>query len=99
MEPGAIMQVQRLERNAMCGIVGYWGYSAQDVDDATFEAFTHSLAHRGPDGFGIEHDVEARLRLGHRRLAILDLSELGHQPLSYANGRFCAGFSDAELMV
>jgi asparagine synthase (glutamine-hydrolysing) len=63
------------------------------LDDATFEAFTHSLAHRGPDGFGIEHDVEARLRLGHRRLAILDLSELGHQPLSYANGRFWITFN------
>jgi asparagine synthase (glutamine-hydrolysing) len=77
----------------MCGIVGYWGFASQDLDDATFEAFTHSLAHRGPDGFGIEHDVEARLRFGHRRLAILDLSEFGHQPLFYANGRFWINFN------
>ena len=41
------------------------------------------LAHRGPDGFGIEHFPEARLWLGHRRLAIVDLSERARQPMSY----------------
>ena len=55
---------------------------------AVFAAFTHSLAHRGPDGFGIEHFPEARLWLGHRRLAILDLSERARQPMSYAEGRY-----------
>jgi asparagine synthase (glutamine-hydrolysing) len=58
-----------------------------------FSAFTHSLAHRGPDGFGIEHFPEARLWLGHRRLAILDLSRLGRQPISYAEGRYWLTFS------
>jgi asparagine synthase (glutamine-hydrolysing) len=72
----------------MCGIAGYWGYLAEDLGQATFEAFTHSLAHRGPDGFGIEHFANARLWLGHRRLAIIDLSERGRQPFSYANGRY-----------
>src|SRR5580658_5365451 len=72
----------------MSGVVGYWGYSSHDLVEAEFAAFTHSLAHRGPDGFGIEHFPEARLWLGHRRLAILDLSERARQPVSYAEGRY-----------
>ena len=68
--------------------VGYWAYSSHDLAEAVFAAFTHSLAHRGPDGFGIEHFPEARLWLGHRRLAILDLSERARQPMSYAEGRY-----------
>ena len=72
----------------MSGVVGYWGYSSQDLIEPVFAAFTHSLAHRGPDGFGIEHFPEARLWLGHRRLAIVDLSERARQPMSYAEGRY-----------
>ena len=72
----------------MCGVTGYWAYSSHDLAEAVFAAFTHSLAHRGPDGFGIEHFPEARLWLGHRRLAILDLSERARQPMSYAEGRY-----------
>jgi hypothetical protein len=55
----------------MCGITGDWGYARADLAPDTFEAFTHSLAHRGPDDFAIEHWPDARLWLGHRRLAII----------------------------
>ena len=72
----------------MSGVTGYWAYSSHDLVEAVFAAFTHSLTHRGPDGFGIEHFPEARLWLGHRRLAILDLSERARQPMSYAEGRY-----------
>ena len=72
----------------MCGITGYWGYARADLARDTFEAFTHSLAHRGPDDFAIEHWPDARLWLGHRRLAIIDLSDRARQPLSYGNGRY-----------
>jgi asparagine synthase (glutamine-hydrolysing) len=72
----------------MCGVTGYWAYSSRDLAETMFGAFSHSLAHRGPDGFGIEHFPEARLWLGHRRLAIVDLSERAHQPMSYADGRY-----------
>jgi asparagine synthase (glutamine-hydrolysing) len=72
----------------MSGVVGYWAYSSPDLAESVFATFTHSLAHRGPDGFGIEHFPEARLWLGHRRLAILDLSERARQPMSYAEGRY-----------
>jgi asparagine synthetase B (glutamine-hydrolysing) len=73
----------------MCGITGYWGYARADLAPDTFEAFTHSLAHRGPDDFAIEHWPDARLWLGHRRLAIINLSDRARQPLSYGNGRYC----------
>jgi asparagine synthase (glutamine-hydrolysing) len=72
----------------MCGIAGYWGFEARDLTGVSFAAFTHSLAHRGPDAFAIKHYADARLWLGHRRLAIIDLSDHGRQPLSYANGRY-----------
>jgi asparagine synthase (glutamine-hydrolysing) len=77
----------------MCGIAGYWAYSTEDLAKATFEAFTHSLAHRGPDGFGIEHWANVRFWLGHRRLTIIDLSERGRQPLSYADGRYWISYN------
>ena len=59
-----------------------------DLARDAFEAFTHSLAHRGPDDFSIEHWPDAHLWLGHRRLAIIDLSDHARQPLSYGNGRY-----------
>jgi asparagine synthase (glutamine-hydrolysing) len=69
----------------MSGIVGYWAYASHDLADAEFSAFTHSLAHRGPDGFGIEHFPEIRLWLGHRHLTI---HRRGRQPMSYGDGRY-----------
>lgn len=72
----------------MCGTAGYWAYGAPNLRREDFAAFTHSLAHRGPDGFGIESLDAERLWLGHRRLSILDVSERGRQPMSYAGGRY-----------
>src|SRR5207249_8328837 len=46
---------------------------------------------RGPDGEGVFH--EGRLTLGHRRLAILDLSEAGRQPMESADGRYVVAFN------
>jgi asparagine synthase (glutamine-hydrolysing) len=65
----------------MCGIAGIvtWGRS---VDPAAIDRFTDSLAHRGPDGRGTFCD--GPLALGHRRLAILDLSPAGACPMTYA---------------
>jgi asparagine synthase (glutamine-hydrolysing) len=69
----------------MCGIVGIIGINAP-VSREVLERATQSLAHRGPDDGGTvilrDHAAEAvEIGLGNRRLAILDLSPLGHQPM------------------
>jgi asparagine synthase (glutamine-hydrolysing) len=66
----------------MCGIFGFVG----DIARETALTCTNLLAHRGPDGCGLWEDTG--ITLGHRRLAILDLSEAGAQPMSFADGRY-----------
>lgn len=70
----------------MCGIFGIIGLNAR-VPAEVLERATRSLTHRGPDDGGtiILHDStreEIEIGLGNRRLAILDLSPLGHQPMN-----------------
>jgi asparagine synthase (glutamine-hydrolysing) len=75
----------------MCGIVGILSSNRQITADAlaaAVRAATGSLAHRGPDGEGAWVDAAAGIALGHRRLAIIDLSPGGAQPMVSANGRF-----------
>jgi asparagine synthase (glutamine-hydrolysing) len=57
------------------------------------ECFTDSLAHRGPDGNGFYIDSQASLGFGHRRLAIIDTSDGGRQPMSFANERYWIVFN------
>ncbi len=69
----------------MCGIVGILARKTQ-IPPEVLEQATRSLAHRGPDDSGtvLLKDAEPEpleIGLGHRRLAILDLSPLGHQPM------------------
>lgn len=72
----------------MCGIAGIWNLDGAAVSAEAIDRFTDALAHRGPDGRGVWHQREAGIALGHRRLAILDLSETGKQPMSYLGGHF-----------
>ena len=65
----------------MCGILGSLPYT----DTFEFKSSLDTIAHRGPDGFGIWQDENQKITLGHRRLAILDLSDLGKQPMHFAN--------------
>lgn len=69
----------------MCGIAGYWSKSGEAVD-AT--AMASALSHRGPDDSGAWADAEAGIALSHRRLAIIDLSPTGHQPMASPDGRW-----------
>jgi asparagine synthase (glutamine-hydrolysing) len=74
----------------MCGITGLFdptGSSAADLGALT-AAMTATLAHRGPDADGIWVDGEAGIALGHRRLAIVDLTPAGAQPMTSAEERW-----------
>ncbi|AKT37581.1 asparagine synthase (glutamine-hydrolyzing) [Chondromyces crocatus] len=70
----------------MCGITGIFHYGAQDrhVDRRLLERMTRRIAHRGPDGEAIH--IDGPLGLGHRRLAIVDLSPTGAQPMASEDG-------------
>ncbi len=70
----------------MCGIAGILNFDGRPVLEGELRAMTHAIAHRGPDGEGIY--ANGPLGLGHRRLAILDLSDTGRQPMSFADGRY-----------
>jgi asparagine synthase (glutamine-hydrolysing) len=69
----------------MCGIAGFIGFDRDRVHDSV-QRMTTVLAHRGPDAQGVEvvRFGHVWLGLGHRRLAILDLSPLGQQPMTHA---------------
>jgi asparagine synthase (glutamine-hydrolysing) len=75
----------------MCGIVGIFGMSSHD--SGTIASMTQSLHHRGPDDVGFWIDKEVGLALGHRRLAILDLSPQGHQPIISEDGRWILAYN------
>ncbi|MCG3199394.1 MAG: Asparagine synthetase [glutamine-hydrolyzing] 1 [bacterium] len=70
----------------MCGIVGIAGFEDREL----VREMTASLSHRGPDGEGFLFDPE--VSLGHRRLAIIDLSG-GAQPMSTSDGRAWVSFN------
>ena len=72
----------------MCGIVGIYNIDGSPIDNQELGNFTDSLAHRGPDGRGVYIDSNVSLGFGHRRLAILDLSKSGYQPMSFADRRY-----------
>lgn len=72
----------------MCGLVGFVGNGDRDV----LEAMTRCLSHRGPDGEGVFIDETARVFLGHRRLAVIDLPG-GHQPMWNESHDVCVVFN------
>jgi asparagine synthase (glutamine-hydrolysing) len=68
----------------MCGIVGVYNLDGRPVAASVVKSMTDSLRHRGPDGEGLY--VDGPIGLGHRRLAIIDLSPAGQQPMANATG-------------
>lgn len=80
----------------MCGIAGVVeSVPGRSHDDLTAVAglMAEVLAHRGPDDGGTWADPAAGVALGHRRLAVLDLSTAGHQPMASASGRWVVTYN------
>jgi asparagine synthase (glutamine-hydrolysing) len=70
----------------MCGIAGLIHLDNAPVSPALLQRMTDAIAHRGPDGQG--HWIEGNVGIGHRRLAIIDLTPAGHQPMVSADNRY-----------
>lgn len=75
----------------MCGIAGI--FSSGRIDPALLRAMAGALRHRGPDDEGVWIDEEAGIGFAHRRLAIVDLSPQGHQPMRSADGRYVLSYN------
>ena len=76
----------------MCGIIGI--ASQSPVYDRTWlVAGRDASRHRGPDDAGEWWSADGRIGLGHRRLAIIDLSQAGHQPMQDARSELCIVFN------
>lgn len=72
----------------MCGITGAWSpQHLRELEDSIRE-MTSRLTHRGPDDSGYWSDGESGVVLGHRRLAVVDLTVEGHQPMVSPTGRY-----------
>lgn len=74
----------------MCGIAGCWPVDGQKRDMAAVLA---ALDHRGPDGHGEYFDAVTGVAFVHTRLAIIDLSEAGRQPMSSPDGKVTIVFN------
>jgi asparagine synthase (glutamine-hydrolysing) len=79
----------------MCGLVGFFKGSHLNHHTArnVLRSMADAIGSRGPDGSGYWFDEKHRIGFGHRRLAILDLSSAGHQPMLSASGRYVIAFN------
>lgn len=78
----------------MCGIGGILKQGASsELFETTLRGMGDAIAHRGPDDATTWHDSEAGIGLSHRRLAILDLSVEGRQPMSSASGAYVLAYN------
>src|SRR5215212_9868888 len=76
----------------MCGIVGV--VSTTPIPESLpLAAMRDAMAHRGPDDAGLWWSADRKVGFGHRRLAIIDLSAAGHQPMLDAAGDLCITFN------
>jgi len=80
----------------MCGIAGLidWSGSNDRLDlERRAGVMTDAIAYRGPDGSGVWSDAEAGVVLAHRRLAIIDLTPTGAQPMVSSDGRWAISYN------
>ena len=80
----------------MCGLTGFL-LPRPELDAGDLQAFTRTMTqqlnHRGPDDHGVWVDANIGIALGHARLAIIDLSPAGHQPMHSECGRYVMVFN------
>ncbi|WP_137936949.1 asparagine synthase (glutamine-hydrolyzing) [Chitinivorax sp. B] len=78
----------------MCGFVGFidWAGIPSDAEQWV-SRMASAITHRGPDDQGIWLDLPKGIALGHRRLSIVDLSPMGHQPMESSCGRWVIAFN------
>ena len=69
----------------MCGIAGKIYFQSGRVSESELKSMAQKIAHRGPDDEGLYISSDQKVGLANRRLAIIDLSSKGHQPMSYKN--------------
>jgi asparagine synthase (glutamine-hydrolysing) len=77
----------------MCGILGWLGGGSRALDHGRAERALDSLSHRGPDARGVWQDVTTGVWLGHRRLAVIDVSAGGAQPMHSRCQRYVLSFN------
>ena len=75
----------------MCGIVGVFNLNNQTVNRNVLKSMSNKIAHRGPDGQG--YYLKDNIGLAHNRLAILDISKKGAQPMSSKNNKWTIVFN------
>jgi asparagine synthase (glutamine-hydrolysing) len=75
----------------MCGICGIFNMNGEPVSSVSLRRMTDAIAHRGPDGEGFYTD--SFIGLGHRRLAIIDLTPAAHQPMVTRDGQFAISYN------
>src|SRR5262245_55097331 len=78
----------------MCGLAGFMGRPGEAVAlRASVRRMASRLSHRGPDDHGEWVDASLGVALGHRRLAIIDLTPHGHQPMLSHSGRYVIAYN------
>jgi asparagine synthase (glutamine-hydrolysing) len=77
----------------MCGIAGILRLDPDAADPGRVSAMQHALRHRGPDDRGTWQSGSTQATFGHTRLAVIDLTAAGHQPMSCADGRYTIVFN------
>ena len=75
----------------MCGIAGFLQFDGTPASPVNLRRMTDAIAHRGPDNEGFF--TEGCIALGHRRLAIIDLSPAGHQPMMSSDDRYILSYN------